>query len=87
MFVYLNSVSRFAHGLLGFLLGVGLAIALCFPTRVLGTLALASTYGSLTNSLLGHRAEIGIARIGMSPSNPGMGKIKLSSACIQMHKI
>jgi hypothetical protein len=31
----------------------------------------------------GSRAETGMAGIGMSPSNPGMGEMKLSKSCIQ----
>jgi hypothetical protein len=34
-------------------------------------------------SLPGGQAETGIVRIGMSPSKPRMGEIKLSKVCIQ----
>jgi hypothetical protein len=39
--------------------------------------------GSLEDSVLGSWAEIGMARIGMSPSNLGTGEIKLSRSYIQ----
>jgi hypothetical protein len=44
--------------------------------------ALAPVEGSLVGSSLGDHAETEIVRIGMSPSKPGMGEIKLSKACI-----
>jgi hypothetical protein len=56
-----------------------------FPHRVFEAPTLALCDGSLADSSLGHRVEIGIARIGMSPSNLRMGEIKLSKACIQIH--
>jgi hypothetical protein len=65
-----------------FFRGVRLAVAFHLPARVLEALALALTDGSLVDSPPGHRAKIGIAGIGMSPSNPGMGEIKLSKAYI-----
>jgi hypothetical protein len=54
--------------------------------RVFDAPALAPTDGSLTDSPLGDQVETVIARKGMSPSNPRMGEIKLSKACIQMYK-
>jgi hypothetical protein len=72
---------------LAFFWAVGLVAALRFPARVLDTPTLTSADGSLTDSQLGDRAETGTAGIRMSPSNPGMGEMKLSSAYIQTHKI
>jgi hypothetical protein len=34
----------------------------------------------------GQQAEMGIAGIGMSPSKPGMGEMKLSKSCIRTIK-
>jgi hypothetical protein len=66
-----------------FFLGVGLVVAFRLPARVLEAWTLALTDGSLANSLLGDHAKIGMAGIGMSPSNLGIGEIELSKACIQ----
>jgi hypothetical protein len=63
-----------------------LTAALCFPTRVLDTPVLASADRSLVDSPFEDRAETAIVRIGMSPSNTGMGEIKLSRACIRTHR-
>jgi hypothetical protein len=68
---------------LAFFYGVRVAVAFHFPTRVIDAPALARADGSLANSPLGDQAETGIARIRMSPSNPGMREIKLSRAYIQ----
>jgi hypothetical protein len=71
-----------------FFWGVEVIVALCPPPppRVLDALALALDYGSLVDSPLGDRAETRITGIGMSPSNPGMGEMKLSRACIRTYK-
>jgi hypothetical protein len=61
-------------------------VAFHLPARVLYALALALADRSLVDSPLGDRAEIGNAEKGMSHSNLGMGKIKLSKSCIQMNK-
>jgi hypothetical protein len=39
--------------------------------------------GSWEDSTPGSHVEIGIVGIGVSPSNPRMGEIKLSKSCIQ----
>jgi hypothetical protein len=57
------------------------------PAQVLEVLVLAPVDGSLVTSSLGGWAETGMAGIGMSPSKPGIGEMKLSSACIQTNKI
>jgi hypothetical protein len=67
---------------LAFFDGVSITGALRFPTRVFDPPALASVVGLLADSLLGGRAETVIVGIGISPSNPGMGEMKLSKACI-----
>jgi hypothetical protein len=74
-----------------FFWGVEVIVALCRPPpppppRVLDALALALDYGSLLDSPLGDRAETRITGIGMSPSTPGMGEMKLSRACIRTYK-
>jgi hypothetical protein len=45
-------------------------------------LALDLEGGSSEDLLPGSRAEFGMAGIGTSPSNAGMGEIKLSKSCI-----
>jgi hypothetical protein len=50
-------------------------------------LALDPVEGSSGDSLLGSQGEIGMAGIGTSPSNLGMGEIKLSKSYIQEIKI
>jgi hypothetical protein len=67
---------------LAFFDGVSITGALRFPTRVIDPPALASVVGLLADSPLGGRAETVIVGIGISPSNPGMGEMKLSKACI-----
>jgi hypothetical protein len=47
--------------------------ALCFPVRVFGLLALVSTAESSTVWLSEGRVGRGMARIGTSPSKPGIG--------------
>jgi hypothetical protein len=69
-----------------FFWSVGVAMALCFPARVFEALAPAPGDGSLIDSLLGDRVETGIIRISISPSNPGMGEMKLSKDYIHIHK-
>jgi hypothetical protein len=63
-----------------------LEVAFSLPTRVLEASTLALIGGSLTDSLLGDHAKIGMARIRMSPLNPGIREIKLSKACIQIYE-
>jgi hypothetical protein len=70
-----------------FFWGVELIATLHFPARVFDAPTLVPADGSLAGSPLGDRTEIGIVRIGMSPSNLGMGEMKLSRTCIQTHKI
>jgi hypothetical protein len=50
-------------------------------------LALDPTEGSSEDSVPGSWADIGMAGIGMSPSNPGMGEIMMSRSCIQEIKM
>jgi hypothetical protein len=57
-------------------------VVLHFHARVFNAPTLAPADESLANSPLGDRAETGNAGIGMSPSNLGMGEIKLSRAYI-----
>jgi hypothetical protein len=76
----------FPVAFLAFFWGVGLVAAFHLPARVVKALALALADGSLADSPLGDRAEIGIVGIRMSSSNPGMGEMKLSKACIQTYK-
>jgi hypothetical protein len=51
--------------------------------RVLEVPALDPVEGSSEDSVPGSWAEIGMAGIGMSPSNPGIGEMKISRSCIQ----
>jgi hypothetical protein len=62
---------------------VRLVAAFRLPTRVIEPLALAPAEGSLVGSSPGDWAETGIAGIGMPPSKPRTGEMKLSKACIQ----
>jgi hypothetical protein len=66
---------------------IGLTDTFCLQARVLEALALDPTEGSLEDSALGSRAKIRVAGIWTSPTNPGMGEIKLSKSCIQEIKI
>jgi hypothetical protein len=50
-------------------------------------LALDPVEGSSEDSAPGSQAEIEMAGIGMSPSNPKIGEMKLSYSCIQEIKI
>jgi hypothetical protein len=59
-----------------FFWGVGVATILRFPAWVFDALALAPA----------DWVETRILGIGMSPSNPGIGEIKLSKAYIQIHQ-
>jgi hypothetical protein len=61
-------------------------VTLHFPDWVFYAPALAPIDGSLADSTLGDRVETGIVGIGMSPSNLGMGEIRLSKACIQIYQ-
>jgi hypothetical protein len=72
---------------LAFLGGFGSIGIFRLQARVHEALVLHLVEGSLVDSVPGSRAEIGMAEIGMSPSNPGMGEIKLSKSCIQEIKI
>jgi hypothetical protein len=66
-----------------FFFGVRLVVAFHLPSRVFEALALAPAEGSLAGSSPGGWAETGMARIGILPSKPGTGEIKLSRSCIQ----
>jgi hypothetical protein len=67
---------------LAFFGGGGGAAALRLPSQVLEDPALGLAVESSADSPLGVRAEIGMAGIGMSPSNPVIGEMKLSRAYI-----
>jgi hypothetical protein len=56
------------------------------PTRVFNALALDPVEGSLMALPLGGLAEMGIVRIRMSSSYPGIGEMKLSKAYIEAIK-
>jgi hypothetical protein len=58
--------------------------AFCLLARVCEALAPDPVEGPWEDSTLGLQAEIGVAWIGISPSNPGMGEVKLSKSCIQI---
>jgi hypothetical protein len=58
---------------LAFFWGLRVAEALRFPGRVLDAPTLAPADVSFADSPLGDRAKTGIAKIGISPSNLGMG--------------
>jgi hypothetical protein len=64
----------------------GVVVAFRLLARVFDAPTLASAEGSSMASPLGGRAETGIAGIGMSPSKPGIGEIKLSKSCIRTIK-
>jgi hypothetical protein len=64
-----------------------LALAFRLPARVLGMLALALVEGSLSASPPRGWAGTGTVGIGMSPSKPGMGQMKLSKARVQAIKV
>jgi hypothetical protein len=72
---------------LAILRGLGSLGAFLLHARVLEALALDPTQGFSEGSAAGSLADIGMAGIEMSPSNPGMGEIKLSKSCIQEIKI
>jgi hypothetical protein len=69
-----------------FFWGDGLVVALRFPTQVFDAPTLATANGSLAVSPPGDRAETGIVGKEMYHSNPRMGEIMLSKACIQTIK-
>jgi hypothetical protein len=77
----------FPVAFLVFFWGVRLVAAFRLPVRVFEAPPLALADGSLEGSPLGDWVEIGMARIGMSPSNPRIGEINLSMACIQSDKL
>jgi hypothetical protein len=77
----------FLATLLVFFDGVRLAVAFHLPARVLTTPTLALVEGSLSASPPGGWVDIGTARIGISPSKPAMGAMKLSKACVQTIKV
>jgi hypothetical protein len=78
----LDPAQRFPSNLLGLFRGIWVDRRFRLQARVLGVLALEPVGGSLKDSTPGSRAKIGMARIGTSPSNPGMGEMKLSKSCI-----
>jgi hypothetical protein len=61
-------------------------VAFHLLARIFETQALDPVEGSSVATSLGRWAEMGIAEIGMSPSKPGMGEIKLSESSIQTIK-
>jgi hypothetical protein len=61
-------------------------VAFRLPAWVLEASTLASIDRSLPDSPLGDQAETGMAGIMMSPSNLGIGEIKLSKAYIQKYE-
>jgi hypothetical protein len=69
-----------------FFWGVRLAVAFCLPSQVLDVPALAPAEGSLSASPLEGWAKTRMAGIGISPSKPRMGEIKLCRAYIQTIK-
>jgi hypothetical protein len=71
---------------LAFFEGGKVVAALRLPARVMDDLALGHADESLANSTFGIRAEIGIVGIGISPSKPETGEMKLSMPCIQIYK-
>jgi hypothetical protein len=73
----------FSASFLAFLGGLGSIGVFRLQARVLEALAMDSAEGSLEDSALGSRADIGMAGIEMSPSNPGIGEVMLSKSCIQ----
>jgi hypothetical protein len=79
----LNLPDGFPNIFLAFLGGFGSIGAFRVLARILEALALDLVEGFLEDSAPGSRAEIGMAGIGMSPSNLGIGKLKLSKSCIQ----
>jgi hypothetical protein len=72
---------------LAFLEGFRLIGAFRLQGRVLEALALELVEGSLVDSAQGSWVEIGMAGIGMSPSNLGIGEMTLSKTYIQEIKI
>jgi hypothetical protein len=81
-----DPTSRSSRGFPSFLLGVGLAVALCLPARGFRALAPALVEGSLVDSSLGGRVETEMAKIGISLSKLGTREIKLSNAYIQTNE-
>jgi hypothetical protein len=76
----------FPVAFLAFFWGVGFADAFHLHARVFDGPALAPADGSLADLPHGDWAKTGIVGKGMCPSNPGMGEVKLSKACIQTYK-
>jgi hypothetical protein len=64
----------FPVAFLFFFRGVALVVTFRLPTRILEALTLAPAGGSLADSPLGDWAKTGMAGIGMSPSNLGIGR-------------
>jgi hypothetical protein len=85
--VILFSPKCFLVVFLAFLGGLESIGDFLLQARVLEALALGTAEGSSEESTPRSWADIRMAGIGMSPSNPGMGKIKLSKSCIQEIKI
>jgi hypothetical protein len=78
----LISPKDFPAAFLAFFWGVGLVVAFHLPGRVLDVPALALVEGLLLALPPIGWAETGMVGIGMSPSKPGMGEMKLSKDCI-----
>jgi hypothetical protein len=72
---------------LAFLGGFRSIGAFCLQAQVLEALTLDPVEGPSEDSVPGSQAEIGMAGIGMSSSNLGIGEIKLSKSCLQEIKI
>jgi hypothetical protein len=83
----LDLTRSFSGSLLGLFGGLESIGAFRLQARVLEALALGMAVGSSEDSAPGTWADIRMTGIGMSPSNPRMGKIKLSKSCIQEIKI
>jgi hypothetical protein len=82
----LDPAMRFSQGFLSLLLGALVNRHFSLLARVREALTPDPEEGSWEDSAPGLRAEIGMTRIGISPSNPGMGEIKLSKSCVQQPK-
>jgi hypothetical protein len=82
-YINFDPASRFPRGFPAFFWEVGFTVAFYLPAQVFRALAPALADGSLVDSLPGGRAKTGIAEIGISPSKPGTGEMRLSNGCIQ----
>jgi hypothetical protein len=83
MIIDFDPTYRFPCGFPGFLLRSRVGSSFPFASPNLSRLALALVEGSLVDSSSGGRAKTRMARIRVSPSKPGTGKMKLSKVYIQ----